>query len=107
MKSQIRQKDPSSAWRIALWLVFFGGTLFFWPTCLDRYLAPRFFFLSGALLISFVWVRKDLMKNGDIRLDGFDLLMIGWYGLNLASVTWAFNWSEGIFYTQKTLLLFL
>lgn len=33
--------------------------------------------------------------------------MLGWCGLNIASVSWAFNWSEAVFYAQKTFLLFL
>lgn len=98
--------DPLGSWRIALWLIFFGGTLFFWPACLDRYLAPRFFFLSAALLVSGFLVWKDVREKGDWRLHGFDLLLLGWYGLNLASLSWAFSWSEGVFYAQKTLLLF-
>ena len=84
-----------------------GSTLFFLPFCLDRYLAPRFFFLSGALLVSFLLVWKDLQENGDWKFRGFDWLLLGWYGLNLVSVSWAFSWSEGVFYAQKTLLLFL
>ena len=44
--------------------------------------------------------------RGDWRLGGFDLLLLSWYGLNVASVAWAFSWSEGIFYAQKVLLLF-
>lgn len=99
--------DGFGAWRIALWLILAGGLLFFWPPCLDRYLAPRFFFLSAALLLSFILVWKDLRENGDWQLRGFDLPLLGWYGLNLASVSWAFSWSEGVFYAQKTLLLFL
>jgi len=106
-KDKIAADNSLRAWRIALWLVFFGGTLFFLPFCLDRYLAPRFFFLSGAMLLSFVLVWKDLKEKGDWKLRGFDLMLLGWYGLNLASVSWAFSWSEGIFYAQKTLLLFL
>jgi len=110
MRQQKNKPTPDNslqAWRIALWLIFFGGTLFFLPFCLDRYLAPRFFFLSGALLVSLVLVWKDLKEKGDWKLRGFDLMLLGWYGLNLASVSWAFSWSEGIFYAQKTLLLFL
>ncbi|MFN0034742.1 MAG: O-antigen ligase family protein [Saprospiraceae bacterium] len=98
--------DGLGAWRTALWLVVFGGTLFFWPACLDRYLAPRFFFLSGALLVSVFLVWKDLRERAEGRWHVFDLLLLGWYGLNLASVAWSHSGSEGIFYAQKTLLLF-
>lgn len=105
-KNKPTPTNSLQAWRISLWLLFFGGCLFFLPFCLDRYLAPRFFFLSGALLVSFVLVWKDLKEKGDWKLNGFDLLLLGWYALNLASVSWAFSWSEGIFYAQKTLLLF-
>lgn len=100
------QPDLLRNWRISLWLIVFGGTLFFWPACLDRYLAPRFFFLSGALLVSIYLVWKDLRENGNGRFHPFDLLLLGWYGLNLASVAWSLSWSEGIFYAQKVLLLF-
>ncbi len=90
-----------------LWLVFAANALFFIPQCLDRYLAPRFFFLSLALLASLFLIWKDLRKNADWRLHAFDLLLLSWYGINLASIGWAFSWSEAIFYTQKVLLLFL
>jgi len=102
----ILQPAPFGNWRISLWLIVLGGILFFWPTCLDRYLAPRFFFLSGALLVSIYLVWKDLRENENGRFHPFDLLLLGWYGLNLASVTWSLSWSEGIFYAQKVLLLF-
>lgn len=106
-KSPLTQSSQSfGSWRMALWLVVFGGTLFFWPACLDRYLAPRFFFLSAALLMSTFLVWKDLREHADGRLHIFDLLLLGWYGLNLASVAWSLSSSEGIFYAQKTLLLF-
>ena len=92
-------------WRLALWLVFLGGFLFFWPGCLDRYLAPRFFFLSGALLVAIFLIKKDLRSLSTGNLHWFDFLLLGWYGLNVASVSWAFSWSEAVFYTQKTVLL--
>lgn len=94
-------------WQILLWLVFGVNSLFFLPPCLDRSLAPRFFFLSLALFAGVFLVWKDLREKADWRLHSFDLLMLAWYGLNLASIGWAFNWSEAVFYTQKVLLLFL
>ncbi|HRI59269.1 MAG TPA: O-antigen ligase family protein, partial [Saprospiraceae bacterium] len=95
------------SWQILLWLVFAGNSLFFLPQCLDRSLAPRFFFLSLVLLAGLFMVWKSLREKGDWRLHGFDLLLLVWYGLNLASVAWAFSWSEAVFYTQKVLLLFV
>ena len=94
------------AWRTMLWLVVFGATLFFWPACLDRYLAPRFFFLSAALLGSIIWLWKDLNKQTNGQWQVLDVLLLGWYGINLVSISWSLSWSEGIFYAQKTLLLF-
>ena len=96
-----------SSWQILLWLVITGNALFFLPQCLDRSLAPRFFFLSLALLAGVFLVWKDLRGKADWRLHSFDLLLLAWYGLNLASIGWAFSWSEAVFYTQKVLLLFL
>lgn len=107
---QLKEQPPADtfrSWRIALWLVFLGGMLFFWPACLDRYLVPRFFYLAAALMVAGLLVWKDLRENGLWQLSLFDLLLLGWYGLNLASVSWAFSWSEGVFFAQKTLLLFL
>jgi len=104
--SLIPSGDGLAAWRGALWLVVLGGILFFWPACLDRYLAPRFFFLSAALLIAVLWVSKDFKDRPPVAWNIFDLLLLGWYGLNLASVAWSLSWSEGVFYAQKTLLLF-
>ena len=99
-------QQGSKLWSVSLWLMIFGGCLFFWPPCLDRYLAPRFFFLSAALLVAGILVWRDLRKQADQRWHFFDLLLLGWYGVNLLSITWAHSWSEGIFYAQKTLLLF-
>ena len=100
------QPDTGPRYRVLLWLVFFAGSLFFIPQCLDRYLVSRFFFLSAVLLAGCLWLWKPWRSGGDWRLGGFDLLLLAWYGLNLASVAWAFSWSEGIFYAQKVLLLF-
>jgi O-antigen ligase len=99
--------DGLGRWRLSLWLLLFGGILFFWPSCLDRYLAPRFFYVSVALLIVIGLLWKDLRAYGDGKLVPMDGLMLGWYGMNLASVAWAFSWSEGMFYAQKTFLLLL
>ena len=98
--------DGFGAWRAILWFLLLGGSLFFWPACLDPYLSPRFFFLSVALLVSILWLWKDLGEQISGRWHFFDLLLLGWYGLNLVSVAWSLSWSEGIFYAQKTLLLF-
>ncbi|GAB4487632.1 MAG: hypothetical protein OHK0019_02920 [Saprospiraceae bacterium] len=95
------------AWRVLLWLIFAGNSLFFLPQCLDRSLAPRFFFLSAALLVGMFLIWKALREKADWRLHGFDLLLLAWYGLHLASIGWAFSWSEAVFYTQKVLLLWL
>ncbi len=94
-------------WQLLLWGLFAVNSLFFLPQCLDRWLVPRFFFLSAVLLAGIVLLWKDLREKSDWRLRGFDLLLLAWYGMNLASVGWAFSWSEAIFYTQKVLLLFL
>lgn len=92
-------------WRIALWLVVFGGCMFFWPSCLDRYLAPRFFFLSLALIGAILLLWSDLNRSATTRWHLFDWMLLAWYALNLVSVSWSMSWSEGIFYAQKTLLL--
>jgi len=104
--SSMVSENGFGAWRTMLWLVVFGATLFYWPNCLDRYLAPRFFFLSAAVLASILWLWKDLNNQRNGRWQVFDLLLLGWYGMNLVSITWSLSWSEGIFYAQKTLLLF-
>jgi tetratricopeptide (TPR) repeat protein len=94
-------------WQLLLWGEFAVNSLFFIPQCLDRWLVPRFFFLSAVLLAGIVLLWKILREKGDWRLHGFDLLLCAWYGMNLASISWAFSWSEAVFYTQKVLLLFL
>ncbi len=110
MTVQKKQKNkptapPAQPYRLWLWLVFFTGALFFLPACLDRYLAPRFFFLS-VVLLGAVWTLRNLWKTStDWRWTGFDLLLLAWYGMNLASIGWAFSWSEAVFYSQKVLLL--
>lgn len=111
-KSRTVSPPPNKAdgglyWQILLWLILAANSFFFLPQCLDRTLAPRFFFLSLILLYGLYLAWKDMRGNVDWRLHSFDLLLLGWYGLNLASTGWAFSWSEAVFYTQKVLLLFL
>lgn len=94
-------------WRVVLWLSCGVNALFLIPQCLDRFLVPRFFFLSLVLLLGGYLLRRDLRARADWRLHGFDALLVAWYALNIASVFWAFSWSEAVFYTQKVLLLLL
>lgn len=94
------------AWPTALWLILLSGTLSFWPFCADTTLAPRFFILSAALLVSALLLRKDLKKHNNTRWHLFDLALLGWCVLNWVAVSWSLSWSEGIFYAQKPLLLF-
>jgi len=93
-------------YQTVLWLIFFAGSLFFLPQCLDRYLISRFFFTSAVLLGAAVWFWRVWREQADWHFYGFDLLLLAWYGMNALSVSWAFSWSEGVFYTQKVLLLF-
>lgn len=91
-------------WRIWLALIWLGGPLFFWPDCLDRYHAPRFFWLSAALYAGIFLLKKSLDERGDWRLHLLDLAFFGWYAWNVASVGWAFSFSEAIFFSQKVLV---
>ncbi len=101
------EKDPFSGYRLLLWLVFGANALVLWWSCIDRYLAPRFLFLSLSLLLGLILLWRELRERADWRLQAFDLLLLWWYGLNVASVFWAFSWSEAVFYSQKVLLLFV
>lgn len=103
---QKTQSDGMAPYRVFLWLAFGANALFFWWQCLDRYLAPRFLFLSLALLGCLVWLWRDLKQHADWQLRTFDALFLGWLGWNVASIGWAFSWSEAVFYTQKVFLLF-
>jgi O-antigen ligase len=97
---------PKQGWlsaRFWVWLIVAGTSLFFWPSCLDRYLAPRFLFLSLALLAVLWWLRKQRIVW---RMDTMGWLLLGWYFFHLIALSWAFSWSEGIFYVQKSGLLF-
>lgn len=113
-KSKKQQKKPAATpapdagrpYRVLLWLAFFVNSLFLLPQVLDRYLISRFFFLSAVLLGGVAWLWSRWKREADWRLDAFSLLLLAWYALNAASVSWAFSWSEGVFYTQKVLLLF-
>lgn len=91
-----------------LWAVFFVGPLFLIPQCLDRFLAPRFFYLSVVLSIAALSVlatKSPRSPEFSMLNAPFSILLLAWYALNLASVSWAFSWSEGIFYAQKVSLL--
>ncbi len=90
-----------------LWAVFFVGPLFLIPQCLDRYLAPRFLFVSIVLLVGVLlrfWDKSSIPKFSILNSQ-FSILLLAWYALNIVSVSWAFSWSEGVFYTQKVALL--
>ena len=77
------------------------------PNCLDWQLAPRFFWISACLLAGLGLMWRDWRVKGDWRVAALDLLLLAWYGLNVASIFWAFRWSEAVFYTQKVLLFVL
>jgi O-antigen ligase len=94
-------------WTMLLWSVFFINALFLIPWCLDRYMAPRFLWLSLSLLIGIWALSKDLKNRADWRFHLFDGLMLGWYGLNLASVSWSFSKPDAFFYAQKVFLMVL
>lgn len=94
-----------TAWKVFLGGLLLGGTLFYWPQTLDLFLVPRFMFLSVVLLAGLGWFWKDLQTKRLAYWSVLDVLLVGWYGWNLLSITWSISPSEGIFYAQKTLLL--
>lgn len=101
------ESDGLTGWRVLIWAVFFVNSLVILPGCLDESLVPRFFFTAAALLVGMIWLRRDLAERGDLRLRGFDLLFLVWLAINWASVAWAFNWSEAVFFSQKVFLAFM
>lgn len=98
---------PFNAYPLALWLVVGANMVFFLPGVPDLYLTPRFLFLSAALLLVLGMFWKRWRKNDEASLQVFDVIIIAFYALNLASVSWAFNKSEALFFSQKVLLLLL
>jgi O-antigen ligase len=110
MKQNTAPEMADTAWRLRrisrwYWLLLGAGALALWPDCMDRYLAPRFFFVSLVLLAGVVFFWKSMAKGGRLYLP--DLLMLGWYGWNVMSILWAFNASEAIFYAQRCAILAL
>lgn len=95
---------PAQGFRLLLWLVFFLSVLFFIPQSLDRYLVPRFLLLSAIALAGVLGWWRWWQQQASWRLNGFDVLLVLWLGWNAASVSWAFSWSEGVFFTGKVLL---
>ncbi|MCC6410873.1 MAG: O-antigen ligase family protein [Saprospiraceae bacterium] len=98
---------PFNAYPIALWLVVGAGTVFFLPGVPDLFLTPRFFLLSTALLLVLGMMWNRLRHNEGVSLQAFDVLLLAFYALNLASAAWAFSISEALFFSQKMLLLLL
>lgn len=96
-----------TALRVLLWLVFAASSLFFLPQCVDRSLAPRFLFLSLVLLGGLLLRHRLFDAREERHLHFFEMLLLLWYGINVASVAWAFSWSEAVFYTQKVFLLYV
>jgi O-antigen ligase len=96
-----------TAYKAMIWLLFFANSIFLIYNCLDRYLAPRFLFASAALSVLVVWLWRELRTTKHTTAwVGLDLALLGWYLLNVAAVTWSMSVSEGMFYAQKTLILF-
>lgn len=86
-----------------LWMLWFGGALFLLPFCLDRQLVPRFTWIAAVLLWG-GWALRAQIRRGSWHLGVLDVLLLGWYIVNVASIGWAFSWSEAVFYTQKVWL---
>lgn len=86
-----------------LWMLWFGGALFLLPFCLDRQLVPRFAWIAAVLLWG-LWAFRCQIGRGSWPLGVLDALLLAWYLLNVASIGWAFSWSEAVFYTQKVWL---
>ena len=99
--------QPSNAYPIALWLVLGSSALFFTTGVPDMFLTPRFLFLSAVLLLVLGLLWKRWQTNAGASLQVFDLLLIAFYALNLASFSWAFSAAEALFFSQKVLLFVL
>lgn len=109
----MRQKQTTqtpklfNAHHLALWLVAGASSVFFLPGVPDKFLTSRFVFLSAALLLVFGLLWKRWRNNEGASLQVFDLLLVAFYALNLASAGWAFSISEALFFSQKMLLFVL
>jgi O-antigen ligase len=74
------------------------------PSLADSTLTGRFIVLS---VCCFGGIFLLLPKLKNVSLQLFDLLLFGFYILNLISISWAHNFGEAVFTTQRYLLLFL
>lgn len=72
------------------------------PTLADSTLTGRFIFSSFCCLGGVILLLPRL-KN--MSIQALDLLLFGFYLLNVASISWAHNLGEAVFNTQRYLLL--
>ena len=72
------------------------------PWLIDEFHVSRFILLSVLCAVGTIWL-FSLPKKLDLHL--LDIALLGFYGINLFSVTWSFNFGEAIFTSQKYLLL--
>lgn len=86
--------------------ILIGNSLFFWPSLMDKYQVSRFLFLSLTLLISLIFLYKNLKKSKHSGLILLDIFFLTYYGIHLVSLSWAMNFGESIFTTQKIFLSF-
>lgn len=117
MKNEIHtnQSPKISPWINKLGLFYLisilGFSLFcFHPRLLDYTLLPRYAFASLAFLFTALFIGiKGLGKENDLQWPPIDLptgLLLGYFIWSTVSVSWATNFSEAIFESQKIMIAF-
>jgi O-antigen ligase len=72
------------------------------PWLIDEFLVSRFLLISVCCAVGSVWF---LWNEKNLKLQVLDLVLIGFYLLNLVSIAWAPNFGEATFTSQRYLLL--
>ena len=93
-------------------VVFFGGilvvvNLITVSTLVDETMLSRFLFLSLFLLLSLLVLGKELFQKKTFSITALDLVLLGYYAINLLSISWANNGVEALYEGQKVLFLLL
>lgn len=106
---QVPHKEGNS--RPTLQILFFillilGTALFFVPSLLERYVSSRFTLASGVLFWGGILFYLRSKVNPKAVFHLLDALFLGFYLINIAGISQAFNFGEAIFTAQKISISF-
>ncbi len=102
MSKKVATSTSNTAIAIIMALLFPVSYLIFINPLFDPTNVPRFLFTSVVLLGALWFLKDTLIKH--IPANLITLLLIGYYAWSILSISWAHNFGEAVFQTQKHFL---